>query len=159
MPPGLLGRELELAAIDELLDHIDDRGGALLVRGKAGLGKSALLDEAARRASDLGMSVLTTAGVPSERQMAFARLHRLLQPDFPRIADLPGPQRDALSSAFGLGNGAAPDLFLIALAALDLLAETAADTPLLLIVEDAHWLDAATGEALAFVARRLEAEP
>ena len=159
MPPGLLGRERELAAIDELLDHVDDQGGSLLVRGEAGLGKSALLDEAARRARDFGMTVLRTAGVPSERQMAFAGLHRLLQPDFARIADLPGPQRDALSSAFGLDNEAAPDLFLIALAALDLLAETAANNPLLLLVEDAHWLDAATSEALAFVARRLEAEP
>jgi DNA-binding CsgD family transcriptional regulator len=155
----LLGREQELAVLDELLDHIDERGGALLIRSEAGLGKSALLDEAERRATRLGMTVLRTAGVPSESQMAFAGLHRLLRPHLTKIANLPGPQAAALSSAFGLSNGAAPDLFLIALAALDLLADAAADSPLLLIVEDAHWLDADTSEVLAFVARRLDMEP
>lgn len=159
MPPPLLGRERELAAIDDLLDHLADRGGALVVRSEAGLGKSALLDEAARRGGELGMTVLRTAGVPSETQMGFAGLHRLLKPHIQKIADLPGPQRDALSSAFGLTNGAAPDIFLIALAALDLLADRAADAPLLLLVEDAQWLDADTCEVLAFVARRVELEP
>ena len=105
------------------------------------------------------MTVLRTAGVPSETQMAFAGLHRLLRPHLQKLADLPGPQAAALSSAFGLSNGAAPDLFLIALAALDLLADAAADAPLLLLVEDAHWLDADTSEVLAFVARRVDLEP
>jgi len=155
----LLGREPELAAIDELLDNTDERGGSVLIRGEAGLGKSALLEEADRRASRRGMTVLRAAGVPSESPMAFAALHRLLRPQLARISELPGPQAAALSSAFGMSNGAAPDLFLIALAALELLADAAADAPLLVVVEDAHRLDADTSDVLAFVARRLDSEP
>jgi hypothetical protein len=132
---ALLGREQELRAIDGLLDGIRDRGGSMLVRGEAGLGKSALLDEAEARATARGIAVLRTAGAPSEMQMAFSGLHRLLRSRFEKIDDLPGPQAAALRTAFGLGDGAAPDLFLIALAALDLLADAAADSPLLLIIE------------------------
>jgi DNA-binding CsgD family transcriptional regulator len=156
---ALLGREQELRAIDRLFDGIRDQGGSMLVRGEAGLGKSALLQEAEARATARGIAVLRTAGAPSEKQMAFSGLHQLLRSRFDRIDDLPGPQAAALRTAFGLGDGAAPDLFLIALAALDLLADAAADSPLLLIIEDAHWLDADTGEVLSFVARRVEMEP
>jgi DNA-binding CsgD family transcriptional regulator len=164
MPPlRLIGRDRELAALEALLHRVGAGGGSLVVRGDAGIGKSAVLEFAGRRAAELGITVLTTAGVPSETEMAFAGLHRLLRPQLGRIAALPAPQRSALSTAFGLGDGAAsegaPDLFLIALAALDLLAEEAAASPLLLVVEDAHWLDAATCEVLAFVARRVEVEP
>ena len=156
----LFGREVELAAIDGLLDGVEERGGSLLVRGEAGLGKSALLDEAERRATELGITVLRTTGAPSESKMAFAGLHQLLRPYADRVAGLPGPQAAALASAFGLRNsGAGPDIFLIALAALDLLADAAADAPLLLVVEDAHWLDADTADVLAFVARRIDLEP
>ncbi len=155
----LLGRERELAAIDELLDRPPEGGGSLLVQGEAGIGKTTLLDAAAQRAVGRGMMVLRTAGVPSETEMPFAGLDRLLRPHLQRIADLPGPQRDALSSAFGLSNGATPDLFLIALAVLNLLAENAAESSLLVIAEDAQWLDADTCEVLAFVARRVELEP
>src|SRR3954451_20018720 len=147
----LVGREPELAFIDDLLGHLEERGASLLIRGEPGIGKSALLDEAADRATALGWTVLRTAGVPPETHMPFAGLQRLLRPFSDRVADLPEPQSAALSSAFGLTNGEAPDRFLIALAALDLLAEAAADSPLLLIVEDAHWLDADTADVLGFV--------
>ncbi len=161
----LLGRERELGTIEDLLRQVGARGGSLLVRGEPGMGKTALLDWAGRRAEELGLSVLSTAGVPSETHMAFAGLHRLLRPHLAGIGDLPGPQQTALSLAFGLdaepqgGGELAPDIFLIALATLDLLAEAAASSPLLLIVEDAHWLDTASCDVLAFVARRLELEP
>jgi DNA-binding CsgD family transcriptional regulator len=155
----LIGREPQLSALGELLDGIHDCGGSLLLRGEAGVGKSALLDEAARRANDRGLSVLRTAGVPSETQLAFAGLHQLLRPHVQRTASLPGPQAAALSSAFGLSQGAAPDLFAIALAVLELLADAAAVSPLVLIVDDAQWLDADTCDVLAFVARRVDLEP
>jgi DNA-binding CsgD family transcriptional regulator len=155
----LLGRELELSAIDGLLAGLTDRGGSLLIRGDAGLGKSALLEDAESRARALGVGVLRTAGVASEAGMAFAGLHRLLRPRLVKVAELPDPQAAALASAFGMTDGAAPDTFLIALAALDLLADAAAESPLLVIVEDAHWLDADTSDVLAFVARRLDLEP
>ena len=155
----LFGREHETAVLAAMLESIGERGAALVLSGGAGIGKSALLAEAERRAGDLAIGVLRTAGVPSERRMAFAGLHRLLAPHIDGIPDLPGPQAAALSSAFGLNAGAAPDLFLIALAALDLLADAAAKGPLLLIVEDAHWLDADSFDVLAFVARRLDLEP
>lgn len=166
--PPLLGRERELTTIDDLLRHVGEGGGTLLVRGEPGIGKTVLLDWAALRAEELGLSVLSTAGVPSEAHMAFAGLHRLLRPHLSRIGELPRPQQTALSLAFGLDAGgaqadsepsSAPDIFLTALATLDLLAEAATSTPILVIVEDAHWLDAATSDVLAFVARRIEDEP
>lgn len=156
---ALLGREPELAAIEGLLDGIHDGGGSILIRGDAGLGKSALLDEAKIRAVARGVAALRTAGAPSETKMAFSGLHQLLRPHFESIDDLPAPQAIALRAAFGLGDEKAPDLFLIALAALELIAGAAADSPLLLIVEDAHWLDADSSEVLSFVARRVEMEP
>jgi len=155
----LVGREPELAQLETFIGHLSDRGGALVVRSEPGLGKSALLAAAGELADERGVTVLRTGGVPSESHMAFAGLHRLLGPNLAKIADLPGPQARALSSAFGLNEDAAPDLFLTALAALDLLADAAAHAPLLLIVEDVHWLDAATTRVLGFVARRLEYEP
>lgn len=155
----LLGRERELAVIDGLLSRLDEGGAALLVRGEAGIGKSALLQEAERRARARGVTILKTAGVPSEKRMAFAGLHRLLRPYHARVAELPAPQAAALNAAFGAGDGGAPDLFLIALAALDLLSEAAAEAPLVLAIEDAQWLDPDTCEVLAFVARRVDLEP
>ena len=155
----LLGRDQELGTIDSLLDGIGDGGGSMLIRGEAGLGKSALLDEAEARAAGRGIAVLRTAGAPSETQLAFSGLQKLLRPRLEGIDELPARQARALRVAFGLSDGPAPELFLIALAALDLLADTAADSPLLVVVEDAHWLDADTSEVLSFVARRVELEP
>jgi len=161
--PTLLGRESELETIESIFRDLNSGGGALLLRGEPGIGKSSLLDWAAARAEELGMTVLRTAGATSETQMAFAGLHRLLRPHLAGLEDLPAPQRDALSVAFGLHvqpePGARPDIFLIALATLDLLTDAAAALPLVLLVEDAHWLDAATTEVLAFVARRIQLEP
>ena len=158
-PSRLFGRERELALIGDLLEHVDAGGGSLLVHGEPGIGKSALLVEARRQAERLGMPVLSTAGAPFERQMPFAGLHRLLRPLLHQATSLPEPQRAALSVAFGVSDGPPPDTFLIALAALELLAERAGEAGLLLLVEDVHWLDTATCDVLTFVARRVEMEP
>ena len=150
----LVGRGAELERVRALLED----GGALLVRGTSGIGKSAVLDAAAAAARERGMGVLRVAGVQSEARLPFAGLHALLRPIDAHVGALPDPQREALLSAFGMSAEAAPDPFLIALAALELLSEAASYTPLLLIVEDAHWLDVATADVLAFVARRLDAD-
>lgn len=155
----ILGRDRELSVLHDLVDHVNDRGAALVIRGEAGAGKSALLASACARARPQGMLGLTTTGVQSEAHLPFAGLHQLLRPILAEIADLPGPQRDALGAAFGMTPAAAPDLFLIALAALDLLAGSASRAPLLLVAEDAHWLDRSTCDVLAFVARRLASDP
>ena len=155
----LFGREPEMQVLDYLLDHIHDRGRSLVVSGGPGVGKSALLGEASTRAQDLGMLVLTVTGVQCEAQLPFAGLHRLLQPVLSRLGRLAAPQRDVMLGAFGLADAAAPDLFQTALAALDLLAESAVRAPVLVVAEDAHWLDRSTCDVLAFVARRLEFEP
>jgi DNA-binding CsgD family transcriptional regulator len=155
----LVGRERELGVLNALVDGVGDRGGALVVCGEPGIGKSALLAMANRRATDRGMLALTAAGVQSKTHLPFAGLHQLLRPILTGAEGLPERQRVALLAAFGMTDVVAPDLFLIALAALELLADTAARSPLLLIVEDAQWLDRPSGDVLAFVARRLESEP
>jgi hypothetical protein len=103
--------------------------------------------------------VMRAAGIESEREIAFAGLHQLCAPMLERLEDLPGPQRDALRTAFGLRDGAAPDRFLVGPAVLTLLSEVAAERPLVCIVDDAQWLDRASAQALAFAARRLLADP
>jgi AAA ATPase domain len=156
---SLPGRESELDVLDRLLDDIGGQGGSLVVTGGPGIGKSALLAEAAARAAHRGMLVLQATGVQSEAPLAFAGLHRLLRPALSHLDRLAAPQRDAIQAAFGLADGHAPDLFLTALAALDLLAESAAQAPVLVIADDAQWLDRPTRDVLAFIARRLEFEP
>ena len=121
------------------------------------MGKTALLDHVVAAASDI--SVMRAAGVESEMELAFAALHQLCSPVLERLERLPGPQRDALGTAFGLREGPAPDRFLIGLAVLSLLAEVARRRPLVCVVDDAQWLDRASAQALAFAARRLVAEP
>jgi DNA-binding CsgD family transcriptional regulator len=158
-PRLLLGRDRDLAELYALVDGIEDRGGALVVRGEAGIGKSALLAAARERALERGVTVLSTAGALSEAQLAFAGLHQLLLPLFGRLDLLPDPQRQALETAFGIAEGDAPDLFLIGLATLGLVAERSAETPLLFVVDDAHWLDRPSSEVLGFVARRVESDP
>ena len=157
--PALLGRESEVRLLGGLLDRVTDQGGALVVSGGPGIGKSALLGEAVRRARDRGMLVLKVTGVQSEAVLPFAGLHSLLRPLLGRVDALGAPQRDAVLAAFGMTDAAVPDPFLTALAALDLLAEAAARAPVLVVADDAHWLDQATRDALTFVARRLEFEP
>jgi predicted ATPase len=157
--PLLLGRDRELAKLYALVDRIEEQGGALVVRGEAGIGKSALLAAAKERARDRGLTVVSTTGALSEAQLAFAGLHQLLLPLLGGLDLLPDPQRRALEGAFGIAEGNAPDLFLIGLAALGLVADRAAETPLLVVVEDAHWLDRPSAEVLQFVARRIGLDP
>ena len=153
----LLGRLPERAALSQLLDAARaGRSGVLVVRGEPGVGKTALLDWAIESAA--GLRVARVAGVESEMELAFAVLQQLCAPMLGKLEGLPGPQRDALRVAFGLSTGAAPDRFLVGLASLSLLSE-AAEQPLLCVIDDAQWLDRASAQALAFVARRLLAEP
>jgi DNA-binding CsgD family transcriptional regulator len=158
-PVPLVGRGSELRFLGGLLEGVRDAGGAVVVRGEAGIGKSALLAEAARLAAAAQIRVLTTTGVQSEAQIAFAGLYQLLRPVLDHVERLPQPQRGAVLAAFGRTDTAVPDLYLIALATLSMLGEAAAQAPILLVVEDAHWLDRASADVLVFVARRLEFEP
>jgi DNA-binding CsgD family transcriptional regulator len=153
----LLGRHVECDVLDRLLGAV--RAGesrALVVRGEPGVGKTALLNYLAERAS--GCRVATAAGVQSEMELAFAGLHQLLAPMLDRLDRLPEPQRDALRTAFGMSVGPVPDRFLVGLAVLGLLSEVAAARPLVCLVDDEQWLDHASAQVLAFVARRLGAE-
>jgi DNA-binding CsgD family transcriptional regulator len=153
----LLGRRGERAALDRLLAGV--RAGqseVLVLRGEAGVGKSALLEDLRERAA--GCRVARTAGVESEMELAFAGLHQLCAPFLDRLERLPEPQRVALGTAFGLSVGPAPERFFVGLAVLGLLSEVAEDRPLVCLVDDAQWQDRASAQALAFVARRLQAE-
>lgn len=154
----LVGRDPELSVVYDLVDGISERGGALVVRGEPGIGKSALLAAASARARDAGLAVIAAAGAQSESRLAFAGLHQLVLPFGGALERLPVPQRRALEAAFGIVDGAAPDRFLIGLAILSLVSELATETPVLLAVEDAHWLDSASCNALGFVGRRLGME-
>ncbi|PPK63161.1 AAA family ATPase [Actinokineospora auranticolor] len=149
----LLGRRDECAALDRLLHG---RGQVLVLRGEAGIGKTALLDHLAARAT--GHRVVRASGVESERELVYSGLHQLCVPFLDRVPGLPDPQRDALGTAFGLSAGDRPNRFLIGLAVLTLLAEVAEDEPLVCLVDDAQWLDRMSAQVLAFVARRLLAE-
>ena len=156
--PSLLNRQRERTALDDLLGDLrSGRARALVVRGEAGVGKSALLEYVAGAAAD--MRVARAVGVESEMELAFASVHQLCAPLLDRLEVLPGPQRDALEIAFGLRAGTAPDRFLIGLAVLTLLSEVAGERPLLCVIDDAQWLDRASAQVLAFTARRLLAEP
>ena len=154
---GLRGRRSECGRLDGLLAEVRaGRSAALVMRGEAGVGKTALLDYLAESAADL--RVLRAAGVESEMELAFAALHQMCGPVLDRLGRLPDPQRAALGTAFGLEAGPPPDRFLIGLAVLSLLAEVAEDGPLVCVIDDARWLDRASKRVLAFVARRLVAE-
>ncbi len=153
----LTGRRAECDVLDRLAAAV--RAGesrTLVVRGEPGVGKTALLEYLAGQAS--GCRVARAAGIQSEMELAFAVLHQLCAPMLDRLERLPVPQRDALRTAFGLSAGPAPDRFLIGLAALGLLSELAGERPLVCIIDDQQWLDSASAQVLAFLARRLEAE-
>jgi DNA-binding CsgD family transcriptional regulator/tetratricopeptide (TPR) repeat protein len=155
---SLLDRQRERAVLDDLLADVRaGRGRSVVLRGEAGVGKSALLGHAVEAATD--MRVARTAGVESEMELAFAGLHLLVAPMLDRLDRLPDPQRNALGVAFGLRHGDPPDRFLIGLAVLTLLTEVAEERALLCVVDDAQWLDRSSAQVLAFVARRLLAEP
>ena len=155
----LLGRRAEREALDQLLAGARaGRSGALVVRGEAGIGKTALLGHVRGTAVASGYRVELAVGVESESQFAFSGLHQLCAPLLDRAAALPEPQQAALGVALGLRSGTAPDIFLVGLAALNLLAEVAEEGPLLCLVDDAQWLDQVSAQVLAFVARRVAAE-
>jgi DNA-binding CsgD family transcriptional regulator/tetratricopeptide (TPR) repeat protein len=153
----LVGRRSECRVLDELLDNVQSRmSQSLVIRGEAGIGKSALLEYLVGRAS--GFRVLRAVGVQADSELAFAGLHQLCAPLLPGLERIPGPQRDALATAFGLRAGAPPDRFLLGLAVLSLLAEAAAERPVICVIDDALWLDRTSAQTLGFVARRLGAE-
>src|SRR5882724_3878972 len=155
---GLTDRVRERGVLDRLVADVRaGEGRALVVRGEPGVGKTALLDYLGGRAS--GCLVARAAGVQSEMELAFAGLHQLCAPMLDHAESLPVPQREALRTAFGLSSGRVPDRFLVGLAVVGLLSETAADRPLVCVVDDQQWLDHASAQALGFAARRLAAEP
>jgi DNA-binding CsgD family transcriptional regulator len=153
----LRGRHSECEALDRLLEDVRGQQSRVLVlRGDAGVGKTTLLEYLVTNAS--GCRIARAAGVESEMELAFAGVHQLCAPMLSGLEHLPGPQRDALSTAFGLSAGAAADRFLVGLAVLSLLSEIAEERPLVCVVDDAQWLDRASAQVLGFVARRLLAE-
>ena len=153
----LRGRRSESKTLDRLLaDARKDHSGVVVVRGEAGVGKTALLDYLAERAH--GFRIVRAVGIESEMELAYAGLHQLCAPLLDGLEGLPPPQRDALSTAFGISAGEPPDRFLVGLAVLSLVSEVAEGQPLLWIVDDAQWLDRVSAQTLGFVARRLLAE-
>ncbi len=155
---GLHGRRRECEALDRLVADVQaGQSRVLVLRGEAGAGKTALLEYLVQGAA--GCRVVRAAGAEPETEMAFAGLHQLCAPFLDRLGRLPGPQRDALGTAFHLQDGTPPDRFAAGLAALTLLSDAAADGPLLCLVDDAQWLDSDSVQALAFVARHLAAAP
>src|SRR4051794_1065514 len=162
MPPirglGFLGRTSECRRLDGMLAQArDGRSAVLVIRGEPGIGKSALLRYAARQAS--GLRIAQVEGVEAEMELPFAAIHQLCAPMLGGLEVLAEPQENSLRVALGIAPGDAPDKFLVAVAVLNLLAATAEERPLLCLVDDAQWLDAASVQALGFVARRLLAEP
>jgi DNA-binding CsgD family transcriptional regulator len=156
--PSPLGREAEIGRVEELVDALPDRGGALLIGGEAGIGKSMLLRRARGKATARGLRTLQAVGVESEAALAFAGLHQLLVPALDLISGLPGPQQQALRAALGESDEVEPDRFLVAVAAYGLICEAAAPGPVLLVLDDVQWIDPASLEVLIFVAHRLESE-
>ena len=156
----LIDRQTERAVLDRLVGAVrDSQSRALVVRGDPGAGKTMLLAYLAGRAADTGCQLARAAGVQSEMELAFAGLHQLCVPLLGRAKQLPGPQRGALQTAFGLAAGPPPDRFFVGLAVLSLLSGAAAERPLICLIDDEQWLDQASAQALGFVARRLAADP
>ena len=154
---ALVGRRAECARLDQLLaDARTGTSAAVVVRGEAGVGKSALLEYLLMHAA--GCRVVRAAGAESEMELPFATLHQLCLPLLDELERLPGPQRDALGTALGVASGRAADRFLVGVAVLSLLSDNAETQPLVCLVDDAHWLDRASAQVLGFVARRLAAE-
>jgi DNA-binding CsgD family transcriptional regulator len=155
---SLLGRADECVTLDVLVESVRrGESRSLVLRGEAGIGKTALLGYLVESASDL--TVLRAVGVESEMELAYSSLQQLCAPLLDRLERLAAPQRQALEIVFGLSAGAPPDRFLVGLGALSLIAQAAEPRPLLYVVDDAQWLDQASAQTLAFVARRLLAEP
>jgi DNA-binding CsgD family transcriptional regulator len=141
------------------LDGVGDEGRALVLRGEAGIGKSVLLDAARAQAASQGLRVLSMAGAEVEADFPYAGLHQLLRPLFGGLDELPPPQRAVLLAAFGIEDHEGGDLFLVGLGVLGLLAAEAARQPLLVTIDDFHWLDVASRDVIAFVGRRVHSDP
>src|SRR5690348_525584 len=159
MPPSrLFGRSAELEILRRLIANVrGGRSAVLVVRGEPGIGKTELLRQLIAEVP--GFGVTRVAGVESEMELPYAGLHQLCAPMLGRLGSLAEPQRRGLSVAFGLAAGESPDRFLVALAALSLMAEASQERPMLCVVDDAQWLDQASAQVLGFVGRRLLAEP
>src|SRR3954467_11990013 len=154
---SLTGRRNGLHTLERLLEAVRaGESGALVLRGEPGIGKTALLEHAVEAAANF--RVARAAGVEAEMELAFAALQQLCAPMFDRLELLPAPQQHAPGVAFGLHAGEPPDRFLVGLAALSLFSEVADEQPLLCVIDDSQWLDRASAQALAFVARRLLAD-
>jgi AAA ATPase domain len=157
---GLVGRPREVAALGSMLGQaVAGRGSAEVLRGEAGVGKTILLSAARSFAPELGLDVLTCSGVRAEAHLPFAGLHQLLRPVLTFLPRIPDTQADLLRAALGLEDRLPADLYQVALATLELLSSAAAKTPLLVVADDGHWLDRPTADVLAFVSRRIAAEP
>src|SRR3954470_14485475 len=157
MPSSLIGRGDELRTLDQLLEAVRaGESGALVLRGEPGIGKTALLEYAVESAAEF--RVARAAGVEAEMELAIAALQQLCAPMFDRLELLPAPQQHALRVAFGLHAGEPPDRFLVGVGALSLFSKVADEQPLLCVIDDSQWLDRASAQALAFVARRLLAD-
>ncbi|MBV9093254.1 MAG: AAA family ATPase [Streptosporangiaceae bacterium] len=159
MRQGLVGREAELTLLSGLIGEAPRRGNAIVLLGDPGIGKTSLLRAAAARAREAGFTVLETAGVETEALLPYAGLHQLLRPVLSNASGLPAPLRRALLAAFGEDDGASPEPFFIALAALNLLAEISSRRPVLVAADDVQWLDRPSQDALAFLARRVSQDP
>ncbi|WP_266377488.1 helix-turn-helix transcriptional regulator [Streptomyces canus] len=156
--PHLVGRHRDCAALDDLLVGLRQGSSrVLVVRGEAGIGKSVLLEYVAAQASR--MKVTWARGIEADMELPYASLHQLCAPFLDKLGELPGPQRDALRVAFGMAAGDPPDRFLVGLAVLTLLTRASETRPVLVLVDDAQWLDQVSLQTLEFVARRLLAEP
>jgi hypothetical protein len=158
-PARIIGRDAGLATLRGLVDPVPRASKVLLVIGEAGMGKTVLVADAAERARSAGMRVLSVTGRESETKLAFAGLHELLRPVLSSVAALPGRQAQALEAALGLAaDPAAPDPLLTGVAVLTLLSDLSERSPVLVVADDAHWLDRSTLDALAFAGSRLDAE-
>src|SRR6266545_6957602 len=154
---ALTGRRSECDVLDRLIEAVGaGESSALVVRGEPGVGKTALLEYLVEQTP--GFRVVRTAGVQSEMELAYAGLHQLLASMLDRLDGLPAPQSEALRTVFGLASARAPDRFFVGLAVLSLLSDVAEEQPLLCVVDDEQWLDRASADVLAFVARRLDRE-
>src|SRR5262249_38857526 len=157
LAPGFLDRASERDALDGFLEQVrEGQSAVLVIRGEAGIGKTALLQYAVDHAS--GFRVAQVTSVEAEMGLPFARIHQMCAPLLARVATLPQPQQDALNVALGLASGDVPNRFLVGLAVLSVLSAAAEEQPLLCLVEDSHWLDDASAVILGFIARRLLAE-
>jgi DNA-binding CsgD family transcriptional regulator len=155
----LIGRDAELAALHRLISKIRHEGSSVILRGEPGVGKSSVLQAAAAMSRNSSALVLEASGIESESMLPFAGLHQLLRPLLARPSSLPDVQQRALLTALGLRDGPPPQLFLIALAALTIITDTAAAQPVVLIVDDVQWIDGPTNDVLAFISRRVRHDP